>query len=494
MNKSLKFILQDIPVLKIIGTNNKLIKGISTDSKSIQSNMMFIAYKGQTKDGHDFIEESIKKGATVIICEKIPIYCIIHHKITYVLVKNSIDILGKIASNYYDNPTKKIKLIGITGTNGKTTVSSILYQLFYHLEEKPLLISTIAIIILNKQLDTIHTTPNIIDINKYLNLSIKKGCKYAFMEVSSHGIHQNRINGLFFFGGILTNITHDHLDYHKSFNHYISIKKTFFEKFLTRHSFALINADDQYSHIMTQNLLAKLYLYGIIHQYNCKIKIIHQTFNGHLLMINGYKFMFPLIGKFNVYNLLASYITATILLDDKKKIIILKNLKNIIPIKGRCEQFITSYGVRIIVDYAHNPDGLKNLLISVNNLKSQTSKLLCIIGCGGNRDKTKRPLMGQIVYNICDISIFTSDNPRNEDPEEILYDMKKFILFTTKKVLLTIVDREKAIKSAIKMAKAKDIILILGKGHENYQEIQGTRYPFNDMIVVKKFFNKKITH
>ncbi|WP_185882600.1 UDP-N-acetylmuramoyl-L-alanyl-D-glutamate--2,6-diaminopimelate ligase [Blattabacterium cuenoti] len=492
MKKSLQFILKNIPVLKIIGNDNKFIEGMSTSSKSIKNNMIFIAYKGQTKNGHNFIEEAIKKGATVIICEKIH-RCLINHEITYVLVKKAIDILGNLASNYYDNPTKKIKLIGITGTNGKTTVSSILYQLFFHLGEKPLLISTTGIIILDKKLETIHTTPNIIDINKYLHLSIKKGCKYAFMEVSSHGIHQNRINGLSFFGGIFTNITHDHLDYHKSFNNYLYIKKTFFEKCLTRHSFALINADDQYSHIITQNLLAKLYFYGIIHQYNCKIEIINQTFYGNLLMINGYRFMFPLIGKFNVYNLLASYRTAAILLEDEdKESIILKNLKNIIPIQGRCEQFITYSGIHIIVDYAHNPNGLKNLLISVNNLKSKTSKLLCIIGCGGNRDKTKRPLMGKIVYNMCDISIFTSDNPRNEDPEEILHDMKKFILFTIKqKVLFTIVDRKQAIKYAIKIAKTKDIILILGKGHENYQEIKGNRYPFNDMIVAKQLLTNK---
>ncbi|WP_185872434.1 UDP-N-acetylmuramoyl-L-alanyl-D-glutamate--2,6-diaminopimelate ligase [Blattabacterium cuenoti] len=481
MKKKLKDILKKVNILKIIDKNpSKLIEGISISSKEIQKNMIFVAQKGKIQDGHQFIIDAIKNGANTIVCEKIiyPIY----KYITYVLVEDSINALGIISSNFYDNPTKKIKLIGITGTNGKTSVATILHQIFSRIGEKNILISTIGIKILYKKYPTTHTTPNIIEINKYLKLSICKGCKYAFMEVSSHGIHQKRISGLLFQGGVFTNITHDHLDYHESFDHYLSTKKIFFEN-LPKQSFALINSDDKNSHKIIKNILSKIYFYGLKKKTNFKIKILKKSIHGSLLFIDGHKIFTNLIGTFNVYNLLASYATGILL--GKKKDDLIKEIKNIKPIRGRFEQFVSKSGIRVIVDYAHNPNGLKSVLNTLNKIKNNDCKLICIIGCGGNRDIKKRSLMGKIVYEKCDISIFTSDNPREEDMEKILIDMKNFKSNLNKKSIITFINRKKAIETAIQIAKKKDIILIAGKGHENYQEIKGIRFPFNDMKIAK---------
>ncbi|WP_185862351.1 UDP-N-acetylmuramoyl-L-alanyl-D-glutamate--2,6-diaminopimelate ligase [Blattabacterium cuenoti] len=489
MKKILKNIIKKVHVLKIIEKNIfKFVEGISMDSKIIQPNMIFVAKKGKITDGHKFIIEAIQNGATTIVCEKEPFH--IDKHITYILVPDSIEALGIITSNFYDNPTKKIKLIGITGTNGKTSVATILHQLFSRMGEKNILISTLGIKILSKKYPTIHTTPNIIEINKYLNLSIKKGCKYAFMEVSSHGIHQKRIAGLLFKGGVLTNITHDHLDYHGSFDHYLSTKRFFFEN-LSKKAFALINDDDKNAHKIIKNILAKTYFYGFKKNANFKINILKKNIHGNQLLIDGHKIFTNLIGKFNVYNLLASYATAILL--GKRKSDIIKKIKNIKTIKGRFEQFVSNSGIRIIVDYAHNPDGIKTVLNTIKGIKKNDEKLICIIGCGGNRDIKKRSLMGKIVYETCDISIFTSDNPREEDVEKILIDMKNFKSYLKKESMFTVVNRKKAIQTAIKIAKKKDIILIAGKGHETFQEIKGMRYPFNDMKIAKNFFKKKLT-
>jgi UDP-N-acetylmuramyl-tripeptide synthetase len=487
MKKFLKDVLQKVDVLQIIGENTfKVIKGISMHSKIVQPNMIFVAKKGKITDGHEFIPDAIHKGANTIICEKIPFF--IHKHITYVLVRDSMDALGIISSNFYDHPTKKIKLIGITGTNGKTSIANILHQLFSKMGEKNILISTIGIKILSKKYTATYTTPNIIDINKYLNISIQKGCKYAFMEVSSHGIHQKRIAGLLFKGAVFTNITHDHLDYHTSFDDYLSTKRLFFEN-LSKKAFALINSDDKNSHNIIKNTIAKIYFYGINKDPNFKIDILKENFNGNQLLIDGDIVFTHLIGRFNVYNLLASYATAILL--GKNKNDILKKIKYIQPIKGRFEQFISRSGIHIIVDYAHNPDGLKSVLNTLKLIKKNDEKLICVIGCGGNRDIKKRSIMGKIVYETCDVSIFTSDNPRNEDINRIFHDMKNFKPYN--KFILTFVRREKAIKTAIQIAKKKDIILIAGKGHENFQEIKGIRYSFNDMKTAKdllKTYNK----
>lgn len=483
MKKRLKDILKKVDVLKIVGKNtSKLIERISMYSKIIQKNMIFVAKKGKTTDGHEFITNAIQNGAHTIVCEKIP--SSIHQKITYVLVPDSMNALGIISSNFYDHPTKKIKLIGITGTNGKTSVATILHQLFSKMGEKNILISTMGIQILSKKYPTTHTTPNIIEINKYLNLSIRKGCKYAFMEVSSHGIHQKRIAGLLFQGGVFTNITHDHLDYHESFDHYLSTKKFFFEN-LSKKAFALINSDDENSYKIIKDILSKTYFYGLKKNANFKIQILKESIHGSQLLIDGHKIFTKLIGTFNVYNLLAGYATAILL--GKKKDNILKKIKNIKPIRGRFEQFISNSGIRVIVDYAHNPDGLKTVLNTLKKIKNDDGKLICVIGCGGNRDIKKRSLMGKIVYETCDVSIFTSDNPREEDREKILVDMKNFksSIYKDKESILTFVNRKKAIETAIQIAKKKDIILIAGKGHETYQEIKGIRFPFNDMKIAQ---------
>ncbi|WP_185851784.1 UDP-N-acetylmuramoyl-L-alanyl-D-glutamate--2,6-diaminopimelate ligase [Blattabacterium cuenoti] len=483
MKKKLKHLLEKVNVLEIIGDSLKWIEGISMNSKTVKKNMIFVANKGKRIDGHQFIMEAIQKGATAIICEKKPF--LLHKSVTYILVPNSTDSLGVISSNFYDHPTKKIKLVGITGTNGKTSVATILHHLFYKMGEKSILISTMGIKILLEEFYTIypHTTPNIIEINKYLNLSIQKKCKYAFMEVSSHGIHQKRISGLLFTGGVFTNITHDHLDYHKSFENYLSTKRDFFEKFLHKNSFALINSDDKNSHKIIRNVLSKTYFYGVKKKADYNIEILEKNIHGNNLMINGQTFFTRLIGEFNVYNLLASYATAMLL--GKKEHEILKIIKTIQPIKGRFEQFVSHSERRIIVDYAHNPDGLKNVLNTIKKMKKQYEKLICVIGCGGNRDRKKRSLMGKRVYETCDISIFTSDNPREEDPNQILKDMKKFRSYLKKSAIITVINRKKAIQTAIQISKKKDIILIAGKGHENYQEIKGKRYPFDDMQIVK---------
>ncbi|WP_185860935.1 UDP-N-acetylmuramoyl-L-alanyl-D-glutamate--2,6-diaminopimelate ligase [Blattabacterium cuenoti] len=481
MKKLLKDVIKKVHVLKIIGKNtSKFIEGISIDSRIVKQNMIFVARKGKKTDGHQFIIEAIQKGANTIICEKSFFHN--HKHITYILVPDSMEALGIISSNFYDHPTKKIKLIGITGTNGKTSIATILHQLFYKMGEKNILISTIGIKILSIKYPTTHTTPNIIEINKYLNISIQKGCKYAFMEVSSHGIHQKRISGLLFQGGVFTNITHDHLDYHRSFNHYLFAKRLFFEN-LSKKAFALINSDDENSYKIIQKISAKTYLYGLKKNANFQIKILKENINGNLLLIDGHQIFTHLIGRFNIYNLLASYATAILLGVNKNDI--LKKIKYIKPIKGRFEQFISNSGIHIIVDYAHNPDGLKSILNTIKIIKKNNEKLICVIGCGGNRDIKKRSLMGKIVYERCDVSIFTSDNPRYEDMNKILNDMKNFKSYLKKKSILTFVRRYEAIKTAIQISKKEDIILIAGKGHETYQEIKGIRYSFNDMKIAK---------
>ncbi|WP_185866301.1 UDP-N-acetylmuramoyl-L-alanyl-D-glutamate--2,6-diaminopimelate ligase [Blattabacterium cuenoti] len=481
MKKRLKDILKKVDVLRIIGRNtSKLIEGISMNSKIIQKNMIFVAKKGKITDGHEFIIEAIQNGANSIVCEKMT--SPINQDITYVVVSDSTYALGIISSNFYDHPTKKIKLIGITGTNGKTTVATILHQLFSKMGEKNILISTMGIKILSKIYPTIHTTPDIIEINKYLNISIRKGCRYAFMEVSSHGIHQKRITGLLFQGGLFTNITHDHLDYHESFHHYLSTKKFFFEN-LSKNAFALMNSDDKNSYKIIKDIFSKIYFYGFKKNANFKIQILKKSIHGSLLLIDGHKIFTHLIGTFNVYNLLASYATAILL--GKNKNDILKIIKNIKPIRGRFEQFVSNSGIRVIVDFAHNPDGLKTVLKTLKEIKNNNEKLICVIGCGGNRDIKKRPLMGKIVYETCDVSIFTSDNPREENMEKILFDMKNFKSYLNKESILTFVNRKEAIQTAIQIAKKKDIILIAGKGHETYQEIKGKRFPFNDMKIAK---------
>ncbi len=486
MTKILKEILSNVEILKIIGyVSNKCIKGITLNSKNIKNNFIFVAKTGDKTCGYNFINEAIKKGSNTIICEY---YKKINfsQNITYIIVKNSVKSLGIISSNFYGNPTKKIILIGIIGTNGKTSTASILHQLFNNIGENSILISTIGIKILYDEYSTKNTTPNIIDINKYLSIAIKKKCKYAFMEVSSHAIKQNRICGLLFRGAIFTNITHDHLDYHKTFNNYISVKKYFFDK-MPKNSFSLINHDDENFSEIIKNTLSNVYFYGLKKKSNFIGKILSKNFNGTKLILNDNKVFTNLVGEFNIYNLLAGYSIARLLGKNKKNI--LNAIHKINPIKGRFEQFLSKSGIRIIVDYAHNPDGLKNVLKNILDIIDKKHNLICVIGCGGNRDKKKRKIMGKIVYEMCNVSIFTSDNPRMEDPNKIIEDMKKFKSSVTYNNIVSIIDRKKAIKYAIKIAKKNDVILITGRGHENYQNIKGKFYKFNDIDITKKLIN-----
>ncbi|WGH27486.1 MAG: UDP-N-acetylmuramoyl-L-alanyl-D-glutamate--2,6-diaminopimelate ligase [Candidatus Bostrichicola ureolyticus] len=485
--KLLKDLLQKVSIKEIKGIITKKVKKLCINHLNVVDNSIFAAICGNKFDGHNFIINAIKKGANTIICEKFPNE--INKNITYILVNNTSEAIGIISSNFFDNPSEKINIIGITGTDGKTTIASMLYELFKKLGEKVALISTINIKIINYKFLTKNTTPDVITINHILYLAIKKGCKYAFIEVSSHGIFQKRIFGLNFKLGIFTNITHDHINYHKNFNNYFLIKKLFFDS-LSKKSFALINADDKYSSIILKNSNANKYSYALKNNKSTyKAKIIKKNFSYTELLLNNNFLKTKLIGEYNTYNLLAIYGTANLLLkinEDK----IIKIMSTLRPIKGRFEQFLYKK-IRIIIDYAHTPNAISNVLETIQELKNNNNKLICVIGCGGNRDIEKRPIMASIAYNKSDLVILTSDNPREENPQNIINDMMKNLKIKNfKKKLFSIIDRKKAIENAIFFSKKGDIILIAGKGHEKYQEINGKRYYFNEKKLSKKFLKK----
>lgn len=490
--KKLKNLIYNISIIEIIGNRNIYLNGLSENSNYIKSGMLFAAINGINYDGYFFIEKAIYKGATTILCNRKPIY--INKKITYIIVHNVIKTLGLISANYYDNPTKNIKLIGITGTDGKTTVATILYDLFTKLGEKVALISTIVIKILKKKFYNNYTTPNIITINKYLKKAIDNKCTYAFIEISSHSIHQKRIYGLNFVGGILTNITHEHIDYHKTFYNYISIKKKFFES-LSKDAYALINADDKNSHffLKNKNCIATKISYSIKNNNShYKAKILNKNFLYTDILINKIKIQIPLIGKHNVYNILAAYSMTDILLNISKYRNIYSIIRKINQIKGRFIQFFSHKGSKIIIDYAHTPNALKNILYSIKELKKNNEKIICVIGCGGDRDISKRKLMAIISCKLSDKVIFTSDNPRNENPEKIINDMENGLNITYKNKIIKIINRYNAIKTAILKSSKNDIVLIAGKGHENFQEIKGVNKKFNDEKVAKKIIDRDI--
>lgn len=483
-------ILNGISIKKLIGPKNVILKGLCQEVSKARSEMLFAAIPGIEFDGYNFIDKAIKKGVKVILCEKIPI--IIDNNITYIIVKNVSKTLGLIAANFYDTPSKKLKVIGVTGTNGKTTIVHLLYKLFSNLGNKVAIISTIYIKIINKVFSNNYTTPNVIIINKYLKKAVEKNCKYAFIEISSHGIKQERISGIFFLGGIFTNITHEHIDYHKNFRDYLLTKTNFF-KSLSKKSFSLINKDDNnYSFIWNNIKNSKKISYSINNLANYKAIILEKSFEGTKILINNYEFWTPLIGKFNVYNILAVYSTSILLGNSALETLICMSKLN--PLIGRVQQIISKKKyIRIIIDYAHNPNALKNVLNTIQEIKKEKEKIICLIGCGGNRDKEKRPIMTQIACEKAYKIIITSDNPRNEDPDKIIDDMEKGVSDDDRKKILRITNRNEAIKNIILSAKKNDIILISGKGHENYQEIKGIKTKFNDMEIVKKYllmFNK----
>ncbi len=464
------------------------VKGICFDSREVEEGFLFIAQKGTNVDGHKFINTAISKGAKYIVCEFIPEdvkeLAQKNNEILFIVVKNSSNALGYIASEYYDNPSKKLKIVGITGTNGKTTTVTLLHNLFMLLGYKVGLVSTIVNKINNREIKATHTTPNAIELNKLFNQMVVEGCEFVFMEVSSHAIVQNRIAGVDFAGGIFSNITHDHLDFHKTFASYIKAKKAFFDN-LSPKAFALTNVDDQNGMVMLQNTKAKKYTYSLKTIADFHAIVLENDFEAQLLNIEGVELWTKLIGQFNAYNVLVIYSTAILL--GLKKDEILKVLSQLEPAQGRFDSVSTSKGTKAIIDYAHTPDALINVIKTINQIRKSNGRLITVVGCGGDRDKTKRPIMAKIAAENSDTLILTSDNPRTEEPEEILKDMQSGLDIITEKKSFTIVNRHDAIKLACQLANKEDVILVAGKGHETYQEVNGVRHHFDDKEEVLKY-------
>ena len=482
--KLLKDILYKVSVNAVYGDTNVKVAQVDFDSRKVVKDSLFVAQIGNSVDGHLYIDKAISIGATTIICEELPIR--LEANITFIQVEDSSKTLAIIASNFYDNPSSKLKLIGVTGTNGKTTVASLLYQLFKKSGYKTGLLSTVQILVDTTVFNATHTTPDSVTINYYLHQMVLLGVDYCFMEVSSHGIHQKRTEGLEFAGGIFTNLSHDHLDYHVSFASYRDVKKSFFDS-LPKTAFALTNLDDKNGNVMLQNTKARKRTYALKTLADYKAKIIEKSFSGTLISINDTEFWTKLIGNFNAYNLAAIIGVAYEL--GLEKLEILTIISQLESVSGRFEHLVSDNGVIAIVDYAHTPDALKNVLETINNIRTNNEKLITVIGCGGDRDKTKRPKMAHIASQLSTQAIFTSDNPRTENPDTILEEMEEGVSAENLKKIITISDRRQAIKTACKFSETGDILLIAGKGHENYQEISGERFHFDDLVEVKKYFN-----
>jgi UDP-N-acetylmuramoyl-L-alanyl-D-glutamate--2,6-diaminopimelate ligase len=483
----LKDLVYKVSLTSTYGDMGIEVKGICFDSRKVQQGFLFIAVRGTLSDGHGYIDKAISLGATGVICEKLPET--INEKIVYVTVKNSAHALGVIAGNFYGNPSEKLKLTGVTGTNGKTTVATLLYKLFNLLGHRSGLLSTVENRIVDKVIPSTHTTPDPIQLNELLQKMVEAGCAHAFIEVSSHAIDQERIAGLKFAGAIFTNITHDHLDYHKTFENYIKAKKKYFDE-LTPDAFALVNADDKRGMVMLQNTKAKKQTFGLKKMVDFKGKILTNSIEGLELEIGNKIVWFKLIGDFNAYNLLAVYGAATLLGEDSDEV--LTKLSSLDGAVGRFELVLPGAKVTAIVDYAHTPDALKNVLETIAQFRTGNEQVITVVGCGGNRDRTKRPLMASIACRMSDKVVLTSDNPRDEDPMEIIKEMQTGIMPTEVRKTLVMADREEAIKTACMMAKENDIILVAGKGHETYQEIKGVKHPFDDREVVERMLKLMI--
>jgi UDP-N-acetylmuramoyl-L-alanyl-D-glutamate--2,6-diaminopimelate ligase len=478
--KNLKDILYKVTIDAVFGSTEATINTIQFDSRRIEANDVFVALKGVQADGHLFITKAIDLGAKTIICEQQPEN--INKSINYIIVKDSHSALAIMASNFFGNPSEKLKLVGVTGTNGKTTVASLLFQLFYKADYSVGLLSTVEIKINDSIYKATHTTPNPLEINFYLNKMVQEGVQFCFMEVSSHGIDQKRIEGLHFEGGLFTNITHDHLDYHKTFKTYLNVKKAFFD-YLPKTAFALVNIDDKNGKVMLQNTKATKSSYSLNTIADFKGKIIENSFEGMLLSINDQEVWARLVGEFNAYNLLAVYGTAVTL--GVEPLECLRLLSELKTVNGRFDYFVLN-GITAIVDYAHTPDALENVIKTINTIRTGNEQLITVVGCGGDRDVNKRPKMGNIAAHLSTQSIFTSDNPRSEDPNKIILDMEAGVLPQDIKKTLSITDRKQAIKTAVKLAAKGDIILIAGKGHETYQIIKDQTLDFDDYKTIKK--------
>ena len=481
----LKDILYKVTLNAVAGSTGIPVNKIEFDSRQVQINDVFVAVAGTLTDGHNYIEKAITNGAIAIVCEKLPE--ILEDGITYLEVASSNQALAYMAANYYEQPSENLKLVGVTGTNGKTTVASLLYQLFKKAGFKVGLLSTVKIMVDHTTYKATHTTPDSLTINHYLKLMNDEGVEFCFMEVSSHGIHQRRTEGLYFTGGIFTNLSHDHLDYHNTFAEYRDVKKTFFDQ-LPKEAFALSNMDDKNGLVMLQNTQAKKHTYALKNYADYRAQILENEFSGLLLKINESELWSRLIGSFNAYNILAIYGAAELLGLDKVEILrLISELENV---SGRFQYFISEEKITAIVDYAHTPDALKNVLETINSIRTKNEELITVVGCGGDRDKTKRPKMAHIASALSTKVIFTSDNPRSEDPDTIIEDMEKGVEPQNFKKTLSITDRKQAIKTACQMAGSKDIILIAGKGHETYQDIKGQRFDFDDYKIVEEFLKQ----
>ena len=473
---ALKDILYKVTLNAVVGNTSIKIRAIHFNSKTIGEKDVFVAIKGNVVDGHKYINTAIQQGAIAVICETLPNELI--NDVTYVEVDSSSKALAIMASNYYEEPSLNLKLVGVTGTNGKTTIATLLYQLFKNAGYKVGLLSTVKVLVDTKEYKATHTTPDSLTINKYLKEMNDAGVEFCFMEVSSHGIHQHRTEGLHFQGGIFTNLTHDHLDYHNTFLEYRDVKKSFFDA-LPSKAFALVNLDDKNGLVMLQNTKAKKYTYALKSYADYKAQILENQLGGLLLKLNDSEVWTRLIGNFNAYNVLAIYGTAELL--GLEKVEILRLISGLESVSGRFQYFISASKITAIVDYAHTPDALKNVLETINSIRTKNEELITVVGCGGDRDKTKRPIMGQIASSLSTKVIFTSDNPRSEEPEAIIKEIEEGVEPQNFKKALSITDRSQAIKAACQMAQPNDIILIAGKGHETYQEIKGVRHHFDDL-------------
>ncbi len=480
----LKDILYKVSIRAVKGNTNIEVKDLQIDSRKVSAGSCFIALRGSAVDGHQFMDTAIANGAAAVICEALP--TVANENISWVQVENSAAAAGYASHNFYGEPSLKMKLVGVTGTNGKTTIATLLWKLFTALGYKCGLISTVQNQVGDAIISSTHTTPDAVSVNALLNQMMMAGCEYVFMECSSHAIHQHRITGLQFTGALFSNITHDHLDYHKTFDEYIRVKKSWFDA-LPSSAFAISNADDKRGMVMLQNTVAKKYYYSLKTMADFKGKILDNSLSGLHMMVNDIEVYFRMIGEFNAYNLLAVLGAAICLGQDKNEV--LKQLSSLDGAEGRFD-YMVSRNEKIvgIIDYAHTPDALLNVLATIKKLRQGNERIITVVGCGGDRDKTKRPVMAEVACEYSDKVIFTSDNPRGEDPLEILHDMEAGVNVVARKKYITIADRKEAIRTAVNLAVKEDIVLVAGKGHEKYQDIKGVKNHFDDKEVLKEMF------
>jgi UDP-N-acetylmuramoyl-L-alanyl-D-glutamate--2,6-diaminopimelate ligase len=482
----LQDILYKVHLLEVVGATDIAVSSIAIDSRKVIKGTAFVAIKGVAQDGHEYISKAIELGAKVIVCENMPALQV--DGITYIKVASTPEAVAFMAHQFYDAPSTKIKLVGVTGTNGKTTIATLLFKLFSALGYTCGLVSTVQNQIGDQIIPATHTTPDAVSLNELLNTMVNAGCSHVFMECSSHAVHQHRITGLVFTGALFSNITHDHLDYHKTFENYIAAKKGFFDA-LPASAFAITNADDKRGEVMLQNTKAKKLSYGLKSSADYKGKILENALTGLVMLVNEIEVHFRLIGEFNAYNLLAVYGAAVNLGIESNTA--LTTLSMLAGAEGRFDYVISNKQVIGIIDYAHTPDALENVLATIKKLRKGYEQVITVVGCGGDRDKTKRPIMAQTACDFSDKVILTSDNPRTEDPAQIIADMEAGLNTAAKRKYISIIDRKEAIKAAVAFAKPEDIVLVAGKGHEKYQDINGVKHPFDDKAILLAFFNNK---